>query len=73
MADKRIDPPEAERDDRQSQNASIGSEAKSEITDADQIPAWARPYLTAAVEAKLVQGRGQGLFAPRLMLPVPNR
>jgi hypothetical protein len=50
----------------------LESEAKAEITDADQIPAWARPYVTAAVEAKLVQGRAQGLFAPRLVQPEPN-
>ncbi|WP_051287061.1 polysaccharide lyase family 8 super-sandwich domain-containing protein [Paenibacillus taiwanensis] len=32
--------------------------------DADQIPAWAKPYVAAAVEAGLIQGNGDGKFKP---------
>ncbi|KKO53100.1 S-layer homology domain-containing protein [Paenibacillus sp. DMB20] len=42
----------------------LDSQAKVSFKDAEQIPAWAKPYLAAALEAKLVQGRGGGAFAP---------
>ncbi|WP_438348746.1 S-layer homology domain-containing protein [Paenibacillus sp. FA6] len=32
--------------------------------DADKIPAWAKPYVAAAVKAKLLQGRDTNEFAP---------
>ncbi|MGG3309442.1 S-layer homology domain-containing protein [Paenibacillus lautus] len=43
----------------------LDPQAKISFADADQIPAWAQPYVAAAVEAKLIQGRGQGVFAPQ--------
>lgn len=39
-------------------NASIGFE------DADQISAWARPYIAAAEKAGIVKGNGKGQFNP---------
>lgn len=36
----------------------------STFADAEDIPAWAKTYITAASEAKLVQGRDGNLFAP---------
>jgi hexosaminidase len=33
-------------------------------TDADQIPAWAKPYVAAAQEAGMMNGRGDNRFAP---------
>ncbi|OMP69082.1 hypothetical protein BV900_26920, partial [Agrobacterium tumefaciens] len=43
----------------------IDPHAKVTFADADQIPAWALPYVAAAFEVKLIQGRGHGVFAPR--------
>lgn len=41
------------------------SAAKLAFTDAKDIPAWARPYIAAAVDAGLVGGVGNNRFAPR--------
>ncbi|MFS0726794.1 S-layer homology domain-containing protein [Paenibacillus sp. 1P07SE] len=43
-----------------------GDEASAALrfADADQIPAWAVPYVSAAVEAGLVQGKGSQRFGP---------
>ncbi|MEK8129997.1 S-layer homology domain-containing protein [Paenibacillus filicis] len=38
--------------------------AQSAFADADDIPDWAVPYVTAAADASLIQGRGENLFAP---------
>lgn len=37
--------------------------AKPAFADADEIPAWARPYVAAAQSSGLIQGRGDGKFA----------
>jgi hypothetical protein len=44
-----------------------GGTADAEVAgyaDANDIPSWARPYVTAASEASLMQGRSGGIFAP---------
>lgn len=43
---------------------SLDTTRNSTFADADDIPAWAKTYITAASEAKLVQGRDGNLFAP---------
>lgn len=46
----------------------LGLEAKPNtkiaFDDADQIPAWAKPYAAAAAEAGLIKGNGDGQFNP---------
>lgn len=42
----------------------LDSTASVPFADAELIPAWAKPYLAAAYDAKLIQGRGGGMFAP---------
>jgi len=42
----------------------LDGEAAATFADADQIPAWAMPSVVAAVDAKLIQGRSNNLFAP---------
>ncbi|MBU5444757.1 S-layer homology domain-containing protein [Paenibacillus sp. MSJ-34] len=46
--------------------AGLATDPKAELSfaDADRIPAWARPYIAAAVDAGLVKGRGNNLFVP---------
>jgi len=40
------------------------AETELAYSDADQIPAWARPYVAAAQEAGVMSGRGNNRFAP---------
>lgn len=42
----------------------VNSENKSTFADANQIPAWALPSVTTAVEAGLIKGRGNNRFVP---------
>lgn len=42
----------------------VDPQAKASFADADRIPAWAEPYVAAAYDAGLIQGRGDGKFAP---------
>lgn|GEM_PF-2204557 len=42
----------------------VSAGAVPSFQDADSIPAWAQPSVAAAVEAGLMTGRGNGLFAP---------
>ncbi|WP_054027568.1 glycoside hydrolase family 2 [Bacillus sp. FJAT-28004] len=42
----------------------VDSNAELTFNDAEQVPAWARPYVAAAMEAGLVKGNGDGKFNP---------
>ncbi|WP_313641653.1 S-layer homology domain-containing protein, partial [Paenibacillus sp.] len=42
----------------------IDSNAQLTFKDAEQVSAWARPYVAAAVEAGLIKGNGDGKFHP---------
>lgn len=43
----------------------VVSEGRSEFADNNQIAAWARPYVVAAVEAGILKGKGNNRFAPK--------
>jgi hypothetical protein len=46
-------------------NGKTDSLAALGYSDAEQVAAWARPYVAAAHDMGLMQGRGQNLFAPK--------
>ncbi len=42
----------------------VNPNATLAFDDADQIPAWAKPYVATAAEAGLIKGNGNGKFNP---------
>jgi hypothetical protein len=42
----------------------VDKNAQSSFADAGEMPSWAVPYIAAAAKARLIQGRGNNLFAP---------